>query len=73
MDFGSQCLGKVMGEDPLWVVLACKEAILAQMFPSYHMHHQYEPPPQERSGSFTRRIQQKGARDPHVTPCLQES
>lgn len=73
MDFGSQCLGKVVGEDTLWVVLACKEATLGQMFPSYHVHHQHEPPPQEGSGSFTERIQQEDARDPQITPCLQGS
>lgn len=26
--------GNVMGEDTLWVVLACEEAALVQMFPS---------------------------------------
>jgi len=29
---------KVVREDTLWGILACKEAVLVQMFPSYHAH-----------------------------------
>lgn len=35
---GAHDWGKMLGEDTLWVVLACKEAVLVQMFSSYHIH-----------------------------------
>lgn len=75
MDFGSpRGWGKVVGEDTLWVVLAWKEAVLVQCsLPITDTRLRHEPPPQEGSDSFTKRIQQEGAGDPHVTPCLRES
>lgn len=70
MDFGSQLLEEGDGRRHFVGGSCMPGGILVQMFPSYHVHHWHEPPPQERSGSFTEGIPWEGARDPHVTPCL---
>lgn len=75
MDFGSPRLGKGDGRTH-FVGGSCMEGgRLGAMFPSYITHTQlrHEPPPREGSDSFSERIQQEGAEDPHVTPCLRES
>lgn len=36
--FGEPLVGETWWEKDTWVVLACKEAVLVQMFPSHRAH-----------------------------------